>query len=133
MPQVHELKARVYYEDTDAGGVVYHANFLKFAERGRTEYLRARGFEHHDLMEKAGILFVVRAMDIDYQAPGKLDDILRIETSVSELKGASFRMRQDIFRDHDNVLLAGMNVTIVCIDAAFKAVRLPDELRAAFV
>lgn len=132
MPHVHELKARVYYENTDAGGVVYHADYLKFAERGRTEYLRALGFDHGDVLSKYGIIFVVRAINIDYQAPGRLDDLLRIETSVSELKGASFRMNQDVLRDADGALLAKLDVVIVCIDADFKAIRLPDDLRAAF-
>jgi acyl-CoA thioester hydrolase len=78
----HEIECRVYYEDTDAAGIVFYANYLKFAERGRTEYLRAHGFENRSLMTKDNLVFVVRHLDADYLAPARLDDILKVVTEV---------------------------------------------------
>lgn len=92
----HSISFRVYYEDTDVGGIVYHANYLKFAERARTEWLREVGLEQSHLMEKEGIAFVVHRLEIIFHAPAKLDDILMIETSLHELKKASMGMRQVI-------------------------------------
>jgi len=123
----HEITARVYYDDTDAGGVVYHGNYLKFAERGRTELLRAAGFDHNSLREDPGLLFIVRHMDIDYLAPARLDDILTVKTSVKELKNASFLMNQSIFC-HD-VLVCSLVVTLVCVTTEIKPIRMPDILR----
>ena len=93
--------ARVYYEDTDAGGVVYYANYLKFLERARTEWLRALGFDQRDLMREAGILFAVRHVEIDYLAPARLDDAAVVETTVAELGRASIRFDQRLRRDHE--------------------------------
>lgn len=123
------IDIRVYYEDTDAGGIVFYANYLRFAERGRTEYLRNLGFENKSLMDTQGVIFVVRKVTADYLAPAYLDDMLRLETVVTELKNASFTMRQSLFRH--NELIFCVDVILVCVDRAGKPVRLPDGLRAA--
>ncbi len=125
----HNIDIRVYYEDTDAGGIVFYANYLKFAERGRTEYLRNLGFENKSLMDKQGVIFVVRKIEADYLAPAYLDDMLRMETGVIEMKNASFKMKQSLFRH--NELIFSVDVILVCVDRAGKPVRLPDGLRTA--
>lgn len=127
--QVNKIDIRVYYEDTDAGGVVFYANYLKFAERGRTEYLRDRGFENKALMDTEGVIFVVRRVEADYLKPTFLDDMLRMETSVLEIKNASFTMKQSLFRHNEMVFCA--DVILVCVDKSGKPVRLPDSLRKA--
>ena len=83
------LWVRVYYEDTDFSGRVYHASYLRFLERGRTEWLRRRGFAHRDLAENSGVVFAVRSLQIDYLAPAMMDDLLIVETSVAAVRGAS--------------------------------------------
>lgn len=125
----HNIDIRVYYEDTDAGGIVFYANYLRFAERGRTEYLRDLGYENKSLMDKQGVIFVVRKIEADYLIPAYLDDMLRMETSVIELKNASFKMKQSLFRH--NELIFSVDVILVCVDRTGKPVRLPDELRTA--
>ena len=89
---------RVYYEDTDAGGIVYHANHIKFAERGRTELLRSLGYDHNLVMAEFGLLLVVKYLTIDYKAPALLDDQLEVHTQVVEFKSSSFTMLQNIVR-----------------------------------
>lgn len=126
----HHLKIRVYYEDTDAGGVVYHARYLAFAERGRTEMLRAGGFEHAKLLHEGGIAFAVVNMNINYKAPAKLDDELVIKSTITKVGGASMEMQQDIY--HADQLITELKVTLVCVDGNFKAVRLPAEIRKIF-
>ena len=128
---IHKLPIRIYYEDTDAGGVVYHSNFIKFAERGRTELLRFLGFENTSLRESQGILFVVRHINADYLRPAVLDDLLELQTFVTQLKNTSLVMKQSIFRNSETVFTA--NVTVVSIDAGtMKPVRIPEELRSKF-
>jgi acyl-CoA thioester hydrolase len=126
----HELPIRVYYEDTDAGGVVYHASYLAFAERGRTEFLRAAGYEHAPLLKEDGIAFAVVAININYKGPAKLDDLLRVKTQLTKVGGASMEMQQDIYREDQ--LITELKVTLVCVDGNFKAVRLPAEIRKIF-
>lgn len=125
----HTLPVRVYYEDTDAGGIVFYANYLKFAERGRTEYLRATGFENKNLMDNEGIIFVVRRVEADYLKPAELDDVLSVVTAAGEVKNSSFAMKQSIFRD--NVLLFEMNVMLVCVNLQGRPVRVPEHLKQA--
>lgn len=125
--QPYELPVRVYYADTDAGGIVYHSNYLNFAERGRTEMLRAAGFAHVDLFREQGIAFAVVAIDIKYRLPAKLDDLLVVKSQVTRLGGASMDIEQNIWRDGD--LICELKVTLVCVDSSLKAVRLPQELR----
>lgn len=127
----HSLDIRVYYEDTDAGGVVYHSNYLNFAERGRTEFLRALGHQNSDLEKEHSILFLVRHIDIEYHKPAVLDDHLRLETSIETLKNTSFVMRQEVFRG--NEILTGMHVALVCVDTnTKKPVKLPDVVKSEF-
>lgn len=125
---MHSIDFRVYYEDTDAGGVVYYANYLKFAERGRTELLREAGFENRTLHEREGVLFVVRRLNADYHRSARLDDLLRVKTSVKTVNNASFEMNQAIFR-HDSLLFS-MDITLVCINIEGKPVRLSEELKS---
>ena len=119
----HEFSIRVYYEDTDFSGVVYHASYLRFMERGRTEMLRARG------IEQAGLTFgfAVRAMQIDYLKPARMDDLLTIETKVSKMGGASLDMEQRVLRGAEVLVTA--TVRIACL-AEGKAARLPQQVRA---
>lgn len=125
---MHSIDFRVYYEDTDAGGVVFYANYLKFAERGRTELLRDAGFENRVLHEREGVLFVVRRLNADYHRSARLDDLLRVKTSVKTVNNASFEMNQAIFR-HDSLLFS-MDITLVCINIEGKPVRLSEELKS---
>ncbi|MGZ9097883.1 MAG: tol-pal system-associated acyl-CoA thioesterase [Micavibrio sp.] len=123
----HEISLRVYYEDTDAGGIVFYANYLKFAERGRTEMLRAAGYENKALMDEQDILFVVRRVEADYLAPARLDDILTVKTGILELKNASFSVRQSIFC-HE-VLICSLDVILVCVTKDARPVRMPEFMR----
>ncbi len=123
----HCLNCRVYYEDTDAAGVVYYANYLRFAERGRTELLRQLGANHHDLKSNHNLLFAVKKLTVDYQAPARLDDLLEIETEVTACGAATLDMRQII--RHEGKPLAVMTVTLVTISTEGKVLRLPKEWR----
>lgn len=118
---------RVYYEDTDAGGVVYHANYLKFFERARTEMLRALGYEQDWLKANAGIIFVVRSLQIDYSRPALFNDLLQVSAEVIESKKASFTFRQQISRG-DEVLCSG-SIRIACLNAdSLRPKAIPDYL-----
>ena len=128
----HTVSYRVYYEDTDAGGVVYHARYLHFAERARTEMLRSLGYENQKLRDEEGLLFVARNMDIHFIKPARLDDMLTIETCVTEIKNSSFVMNQRIMRESESV--ADINVLLVCVeDRDFKPVRMPAVIKEAFL
>ena len=124
------MEFRIYYEDTDAGGVVYHANYLRYFERGRTEYLRERGLSVADLAER-GYIFPVVRLEIDYRAPAVLDDQVRVETEVLDMGKTSFTLGQQVVRAVDGRVLAAGRVTLVCTSSAMKARRLPDELLQA--
>lgn len=126
----HSIDLRVYYADTDAGGIVYHANYLNFAERGRTELLRAAGFDHQALLADPGILFVVRRLEAEYLKTARLDDVLTVKTAIKSMNNASFLMKQTIFC-HDSVVFS-MDVTLVCVTTAGKPTRLPDSMRERF-
>ena len=126
----HSIDLRVYYEDTDAGGVVYHANHLKFCERGRTEYLRNLGFLNSGLMSGEGVLFVVRRVEADYLKPARLDDLLTVTTTLQSLKNTSFFMKQDIMRGAEH--LFSMIVLVVCVNTDGKPVGLPAAIKTAF-
>jgi len=128
--QTHNLPIRVYYEDTDTAGIVYHANYLRFAERGRTEMLRAAGFEHAKILHETGTAFTVISMEINFKNPARLDELLSVKTRMVSVGGASMEMTQEIWRDA--VLLVDMKVKIACIDKRGKAARLPEAVRALF-
>jgi acyl-CoA thioester hydrolase len=130
LTEPHQLAVRVYYEDTDFSGNVYHASYLRFLERGRTEFLRALGIEHSRLFEngRAGSWhFVVRAMRIAFLKPARMDDILLVGTIVNGLGGASIEMGQEIRRGDEILLTAQVRIAIV---AGGKARRLPAEVFA---
>ena len=127
--RAHELEVRVYYEDTDLGGVVYYANHLKFLERGRTEALRSVGVDQRALKEERGVVFVVRRLAIEYVRPARFDDLLTVTTGLERLRGASVGMRQAVLRD--GVPLVTAEVTVACMTMAGRPVRLPADLTAA--
>lgn len=119
---MHAIDIRVWYEDTDMGGVVYHANYLKYCERGRSDALRAHGVDQN-AMREAGIVFVVRDMRCDWRRPARLDDILRVETRLAELKGASAGLLQRVMRNAETLFEA--EVRVACMDAAGRPCRIP--------
>ncbi|MDR6771185.1 tol-pal system-associated acyl-CoA thioesterase [Azospirillum sp. BE72] len=129
----HRYPLRVYYEDTDAGGIVYHANYLRFAERARTEMLYLMGFRQKEMAEGSGdvtgVSFAVRRLTIDFDAPAKLEDTLEVETRIVDIRGASFAVAQVIRRD--GRVLARADLQLVTINRAGRAVRLPDPVKAA--
>ena len=127
---MYSLEARVYYEDTDAGGVMFYANHLKFAERGRTEYLRKLGFSNSALMAEQRVLFIVRRVEADYLKPARLDDLLTVQTALQTVKNSSFVMKQDIFRGEDHV--CSLTVLLVCVGMDGKPVGIPAALRELF-
>lgn len=108
---------RVYWEDTDAGGVVYHAGYLRFFERARSEWLRAAGIGQQKLREELGIVFVVHSMDIRFNRPARLDDALQATVAVKELRSASFSVTQSLLRGPDEKSLVDATVRIACLDA----------------
>jgi len=125
-PPADGLWVRVYYEDTDFSGRVYHASYLKFLERGRTEWLRARGVAHRDLMEKESVAFAVRSLKIEYLQPAAMDDLLRVETAIAAARGASIRFQQRIVRGDDE--LAAADVLVAAVRNGRPA-RIPADLR----
>jgi len=125
----HRQAIRVYFEDTDAAGIVYYANYLKFAERARTDMLRDLGVSHAEMMRRDGLVLVVRRCEIDYLKPAKLDDLLTVETKAAKLGGASVDLRQRVLRDND--VLAELNVLVVCIGPDGRPHRIPDHVRGA--
>ena len=129
-PFVH--RSRVYYEDTDSGGIVYYVNYLKFMERARTECLRELGFAQSQLAGE-NLLFVVHSAEARYHAPARLDDEILISAEVIELNRVSLRFRQQIRRAADNVLLCEGQFLIACVRAdSLKPRAIPEALRTAF-
>lgn len=127
--KAHTLDVRVYYEDTDTAGVVYYANYLKFAERARTEFLREAGFEQSDLLEQEKIGFVVRRCIVDYLKPAKLDDHLTIHTRIHDINNVSVAMHQVVKRDDD--ILVTLDVKLAVVGENMQLARLPDAIRTA--
>jgi acyl-CoA thioester hydrolase len=128
----HRLPVRVYYEDTDFSGLVYHASYLRFMERARTEMLRDLGLHQRALLEGASgapIFFVVRAMEVDFQRPATMDDLLTVETSALALGGASLTLDQRVLRGEEPLVRA--TVKVVCVEAG-RARRIPADVRAKF-
>lgn len=122
---------RVYWEDTDAGGVVYYANYLKFLERARTEWLSHLGLEQDRLAEEAGVLFVVRRVEADYLKPARFNDRLLVHCELTELRGASLTMAQRVVRGEEPLLTA--RVKVVCVErAGFRPARIPPFVTRAF-
>jgi acyl-CoA thioester hydrolase len=129
----HIMSVRVYYEDTDFSGIVYHANYLRFMERGRTNHLRLVGADHRALFEEAnaeapGFAFVVRSMQIEFLKPARMDDVLQVITAPEEVKGASITLHQRILRGDELLVEAHVRVAFVC---AGRARPIPKALRIA--
>lgn len=118
---------RVYWEDTDAGGVVYYANYLKFLERARTEWLRSLGIEQNELVEDAGVVFVVRRVEADYLKPGRFNDMLSAECNLADVGRVSLEIHQRILREGDILLTA--QVRIACVSAQhFRPAKIPAHV-----
>lgn len=124
--QVHQLPIRVYYEDTDAGGIVYHSCYVNYAERGRTEYLRNLGYNQSDLVKEHDVLFAVRSMTVDFKSPAILDDLLTVETRCTSMKGASFTMGQRVMKGEE--LLVELEVRVASVSMAKKPKRVPTHI-----
>lgn len=126
------FECRVYFEDTDAGGVVYNANYLKFYERARTEYLRSLGFEQDELLAQ-NIVFVVRNITVDFVKAARFNEVLRVESNIDTLKKVSLVFKQEIFskQDGQNILVNKALVKIVCVNAdTFAPAAIPTEIAA---
>lgn len=126
------LRCRVYYEDTDAGGIVYYVNYLKFMERARTERLRGLGFAQSRLADD-GLLFVVHSTEARYHAPARLDDELLVTAEIVEIKRASLRFKQQVRRAEDDLLLCEGQFLVACVHTeSLKPRSIPERLRVAF-
>jgi acyl-CoA thioester hydrolase len=121
------LELRIYYEDTDFSGRVYHASYVRFMERGRTEWLRALGFEHGVLSDEQGLVFAVRGLEIEYLAPALMDDVLRVETHLIGIRGAVIEFAQNILRGEEKITEAKVRVAAL---RSGRPTRIPQELRA---
>jgi len=127
MTKTHQITVRVYYEDTDFSGVVYHASYLRFMERGRTELIRALGVEQRELFDgETALGFAVRKMTIDFLRPAVMDDLLTIETRSVEARGATMDLEQRVLRGED--VLISAQVKVACVGGG-RARRIPDGLR----
>lgn len=130
----HVLPIRVYYEDTDAAGIVYYANYLRFAERARTEMIRCLGVQHRRLMAERGLAFAVRSCTVDYLQPARLDDEIAVRTRVEAVGGASLRAIQRVVRRDDaraQTDLAELKIRLAFIDQNQRPARMPAEIRGA--
>jgi len=124
---------RIYYEDTDAGGVVFNANYLKYLERARTEWLLAMGYGQTGLMKEFGIIFAVRRVEIDYLLPAKLDDALTVVSTITKVSGASLIFEQRVQRDQDQSTLCDSVIKIACLSQnELKPTAIPKEIREKF-
>lgn len=125
---LHRLPVRVYYEDTDAGGVVYHARYLNFAERARTELLRALGIEQSQLRRRFGMVFAVRDCSVDFRRPARFDDLLEVRSRLIEMSGASLRAVQSIWRGSE--LLVDIKIRVAALGDTGRPTRIPEPVRA---
>ena len=123
----HVFDLRVYYEDTDLAGIVYYANYLRFIERARTEWVRALGVDQVALRAQSGIVFAVRRVEADYLQPARFDDLLRVETRLTAFSGARLHLAQDVLRGE--VRLFAAQVVLVCLTDRGLPVRLPQAVR----
>lgn len=129
-PDTYSMSLPVYYEDTDAGGVVYYANYLKFMERARTEWLRNAGFEQDALMEDPGIVFAVRSVQVDYRAPARFNEWITIDTVIENVGKASISFDHKVKRKSDGQLLVAAKVKVACVDFyTFKPTALPASIQ----
>lgn len=123
----HLFALRVYYEDTDLAGIVYHANYLKFIERARSEMVRAAGISQRAMKEAGGIVFAVRRMAVEFLAPARIEDALQVHTRIGRLSGARLDLEQEVRRG--DILLFSARVQVVCLDAQGRATRIPADIR----
>ena len=123
----HKFKIRVYYEDTDMAGIVYYANYLKYIERARSDWVRGIGVDQNAMREDDGVVFAVRRVEANYHAPAKFDDQLEVRTSVQTVTGARLVMEQSLHRGES--LLFSAVVTVVCVNDAGLPARLPANIR----
>jgi acyl-CoA thioester hydrolase len=126
----HRLPVRIYYEDTDHGGIVYHANYLKYMERGRTEFLRTGGIELDALEAETGALFAVTDIRMRYHLPARFNDALAVESALTGMRGARLSFHQVVRRTADDILLVEADVHVACIDRQGKAKRIPESVKA---
>ncbi|MGB0749183.1 MAG: tol-pal system-associated acyl-CoA thioesterase [Magnetospiraceae bacterium] len=126
----HHFPVRVYYEDTDAAGIVFYANYLRYAERARSEFLRLIGFENSTVKAEHGVVFAVRRCEVDYLRPARLDDRLDMVTRIIKIGGASTVMSQDVFLDGQ--ALVKIVIVLVCMTDEAGATRIPAPLREKF-
>lgn len=134
MPKLNNFSKqyRIYYEDTDAGGVVYYANYLKFFERARTDFLRSKNINQNELIKKENIAFVVKKCLIDYVKPAQLDDLIEVSVKIIDIKPASIKIYQEIIID--DVILSKLDVEIVCVNVKnFRPKKLNDDLKKIFI
>lgn len=124
----HSFALRVYYEDTDLAGIVYYANYLKFIERARSEWVRERGIDQTRLKAEDGIVFAVRRVEADYLRPAHFDDLLRVETELTGMTGARIALAQTVLRGAERLFVA--SVTLVCMTGVGMPTRLPEAVRA---
>ncbi|MFN4154773.1 MAG: tol-pal system-associated acyl-CoA thioesterase [Paracoccaceae bacterium] len=125
----HRFELRVYYEDTDLAGIVYYANYLKFIERGRSEWVRSLGVDQARLRAEEGIVFAVRRVEADYLRPAVFDDLLGVTTGLVELGGARIVLDQAVWRGEERLFSA--RVVLVCVGPGMGPVRIPEGVRAA--
>jgi acyl-CoA thioester hydrolase len=128
MSKTHVFPLRVYFEDTDAGGIVYYANYLKFAERARSEMLREVGIESSRVMVDDGVALMVKTCHVDYQKPARLDDALEVHTRITKVGGASLQGEQHIKCDGQDFVV--INIKLACMALTGKPARLPKGLRS---
>jgi acyl-CoA thioester hydrolase len=126
--RTYVMPMRVYYADTDAGGVVYHSNYLVFAERARTETMRRFGLEHARLKREYGLMFAVRRCQIEFIRPARLDDLIEVRSTLANLGGASLDVAQSIWRDGEE--LVTLAIRLACIGAEGRVIRVPAAVRA---
>ena len=125
---VFSLPVRVYFQDTDAGGVVYHASYVNFMERARTEWMRSFGFTNAGLMKELGVVFVVRSLKLDYLKPALLDDLITVSTQLKDIGRSRVTLHQVMMRGDDILVDGEIHLVSVALDT-FRPVSVPDELR----
>ncbi len=127
----YRFKLRVYYEDTDLAGIVYYANYLRFIERARTEFVRSLGVDQGALKRNAGKVLVVKKLASEFLAPARFDDVLSVETQLLNCSGARIELKQDIYRDSE--LLFMSRVSLACVNEKGKPVRVPEEIKSGLL
>ena len=127
MSKEFKYVTKIYYEDTDAGGVVYYANYLKFLERARSEVIYSLGLSNKEILEKEGVIIIVKTCNIEYKKPAKFEDEIEIISNIKEVKNSSFKMRQVIKKKFD--IISEADVVLVTVNKKGKPVRIPSKLK----